>query len=156
MAALDAFERIVRLSPPSKKAEADSLLHPFDVRNIYPGFPEKIRQLFDDGHCAEATFAAFKFVEKLVQRHSGKSESGYKLMMNAFSKDNPLIKLTPLLTVSEQDEQEGFRFMFAGGAVGIRNPRGHEVAMTDDPDVCLDHLSFSSLLIRRMEEAGYK
>jgi uncharacterized protein (TIGR02391 family) len=156
MAMLDAFERIVRSSPASSQVEIGSSLHPFDVRNIYPGFPPKIRQLFDDGHCAEATFAAFKFVEKLVQKHSGKGESGYKLMMNAFSKDNPLIKLTPLDTTSEQDEQEGFRFMFAGGAVGIRNPRGHEVAMTDDPDVCLDHLSFSSLLIRRLEEAGYK
>jgi hypothetical protein len=39
---------------------------------------------------------------------------------------------------------------------GIRNPRAHEPTIVDDPDICLDHLSFVSLLLRRLEQAGYK
>ena len=39
---------------------------------------------------------------------------------------------------------------------GIRNPRAHEVTIVNDLDICLDHLSFVSLLLRRLEQAGYK
>ena len=52
--------------------------------------------------------------------------------------------------------QDGYRFVFAGGVKAIRNPRGHEHSVVDDPDICLDHLSFVSLLLRRLEQAGYK
>ena len=159
---LDWFEKVVRSSPirpfeePGAEAVPASLMHPFDLRNVHPGFPPKVRDLFDDGHCAEATFAAFKHIDKIVQRHSGKTLSGQKLMMAVFSKDNPVIKLNPLTNQSEEDEQEGYRFMFAGAVMGIRNPGGHEVELSDDPDVCLDHLAFASLLIRRLERSGFK
>jgi hypothetical protein len=46
--------------------------------------------------------------------------------------------------------------MFTGGMKGIRNPRAHEPSIVDDPDICLDHLSFVSLLLRRLEQSGYK
>jgi uncharacterized protein (TIGR02391 family) len=156
---LEIFEYIVRRTdaPPQKVDEcAAALLHPFDVRNVHPAFPTKVRRLFDDGHCAEATFLAMKYVEKVIQKHSGKRESGQKLMLAAFDKSKPLIKLNPLSTSSEEDEQEGYRFIFSGAVLGIRNPGGHEIELSDDPDVCLDHLSFASLLIRRLERAGYK
>ncbi|WP_216350601.1 TIGR02391 family protein [Paraburkholderia fungorum] len=133
-----------------------SPLHPFELRNVHPGMPAKVRKLFDDGHGAEATFHAFKFVEKVVQKHSGSREIGRKLMMNVFGKATPMIKLNGLANPSEEDEQEGYQFMFAGSVAAIRNPGGHEITLSDDPDVCLDHLAFASLLLRRLERAGYK
>ncbi len=135
---------------------AQGLVHPFDTRNIHPRLPKKVKQLFDDGHFSEATSHAFKFLDKQVEGHSHISESGFKLMMAAFDSANPKIKLTALQTVSQKDEQEGYRFVFAGGVKAIRNPRAHEFSVTDDPDVCLDHLSFVSMLLRRLEQAGYK
>lgn len=155
---LDWFERIARSAHRLDEREPvpDSVLHPFDRRNIHQTLPAKVRNLFDDGHYAEATFEAFKFVDKLVQRHSKLKESGFKLMMAAFDEAKPSIQLTPLKEVSEVDEQKGFRFMFSGGVLGIRNPRGHEVNFRDDPDTCLDHLAFASLLVRRLEQAGFK
>ncbi len=71
-------------------------------------------------------------------------------MLAVFDKSKPLIQLNPLLTQSEQDEQEGYRLMFSGAVQGIRNPGGHEIELSDDPDVCLDHLAFASLLPRRL------
>lgn len=151
------FEKIARAAqrffPPVPSPDAE--LHPFDQRNIHAGLPPKVRKLFDDGHYAESTFEAFKYLDKKVQQHAGIAESGFKLMMAAFDKNKPLIQLTPLGTTSEKDEQEGFRFVFAGGVLAIRNPRGHEFSITDDPDVCLDHLAFVSLLIRRLEDSGF-
>ena len=159
--ALHAFERMARLAHTVTDREPTDqpVLHPFDVRNIHPNLPAKVRKLFDDGHYAEATFTAFKYLDKLVARHSGIKESGHKLMMAAFNGEKPgvpKIQLTQLTDTSEIDEQNGYRFVFAGSVWAIRNPRGHEYAITDDVDTCLDHLSFVSMLIRRLESAGYK
>jgi uncharacterized protein (TIGR02391 family) len=151
-----SFEQVVRSAHHFDESEGviESHLHPFDRRNIHPLLPSKVRKLFDDGHYAEATFEAFKYVDKKVQGHAKLNESGFKLMMAAFDKSKPLIQLNMLKSTSELDEQEGFRFLFAGGVLAIRNPRGHEVDIRDDPDTCLDHLTFASLLLRRLEQAG--
>lgn len=167
MGKLDLFENIVRHAPnPTNRhgeigtdvateAITEQQLHPFDKRNLHPGLPTKVRKFFDDGHYAEATFEAFKYLDKVVQKFSKVNKSGEKLMMEVFNESSPNLKLTPLSTVSEIDEQRGFKFLFSGGVVAIRNPRGHEVDQIDDVDTCLDHLSFASLLIRRLELAGY-
>ena len=72
MATLESFEAIVRRARLfDQRIESDqAALHPFDVRNIHPRLPTKVRKLFDDGYYAEATFEAFKFVDKTVQKLS--------------------------------------------------------------------------------------
>jgi uncharacterized protein (TIGR02391 family) len=160
---LKRFEALARalgkLTPPAAAIEemaiAAAVEHPFDRRNIHPKLPPKVKKLFDDGHFAEATYHAFKFLDKKVEKHSALSDSGFSLMMDAFNSKKPKIQLTPLKTTSEIDEQEGYRFIFAGGVQAIRNPRAHEFAVVDDPDTCLDHLAFVSLLMRRLEQAGF-
>jgi uncharacterized protein (TIGR02391 family) len=112
--------------------------------------------LFDNGHYSQATFEAYKFVDKEVQRFSGLSASGFNVMMQAFAVESPYIQLTPLTKTSEKDEQKGFQFIFAGSILAIRNPRGHECDVIDTPDQCLDHLSLASLLLRRLDDAGFK
>ena len=164
---LDRFESIVRVTAgfsdttsgaelqAGVEAVTEQQLHPFDKRNVHPGLPAKVRTFFDNGHYAEATFEAFKYLDKVVQKFSKSSKSGEKLMMEVFNETGPVLKLTALASQSEIDEQRGFKFLFSGGVVAIRNPRGHEVDQVDDVDTCLDHLAFASLLIRRMEQAGY-
>ena len=155
-----AFERIARAAHTVTQREATetSDLHPFDVRNVHPKLPTKVRRLFDDGHYSDATFTAFKYLDKLVSSHSKVADSGSKLMMEAFNGEKPgepKVQLTPLLSISEKDEQKGYRFIFAGSSWAIRNPRAHEHSIVDDIDTCLDHLVFVSMLIRRLEQAGY-
>lgn len=155
---VDRFEVIVRRAHrfTEERSEPAGGTHPFDERDIHPSIPNRARELFDDGYYSQATFEAFKYVDKEVQRHAGIDESGFALMMKAFSESSPLVQLTRLSNVSERDEQKGFRFMFAGSAVAIRNPRGHEVSVRESPDQCLDHLSLASLLLRRLEKSGFK
>jgi uncharacterized protein (TIGR02391 family) len=154
---LSFFEKIVRrISAGIEKPETDDRpLHPFEIRNIHPRFPKIVRDLFDNGHFAQATFEAYKFIDKEVQRHSGLQETGFKLMLVAFSENSPIIKLTKVSTQSEKDEQKGYQFLFAGCVLAIRNPRGHEYGIKDDIDSCLDHLSLASILVRRLEQSGY-
>jgi uncharacterized protein (TIGR02391 family) len=154
MKSLAAFEAIVRATknvgqPPV--FEAQGSVHPFDERNIHPDIAKVSLKLFDNGHYSQATFEAFKYLDLHVKELSGINESGFKLMMAAFADANPKIKLTDLVTVSDIDEQSGFKFIFAGVMSAIRNPRGHDIT-TDPIHRCLDHLSLASVLLRRIEE----
>ena len=152
------FEQIARSATQLAYAEEPRAApdHPFESRNIHPALPPIVKKLFDDGHYSQATFEAFKFVDKEVARLAKHSESGFKLMMAVFSEASPLLKLNGCVSTSDKDEQKGFQFLFAGSILAIRNPRGHEYAIHDSPDECLDHLALASLLLRRLQSAGLK
>jgi uncharacterized protein (TIGR02391 family) len=131
--------------------------HPFDLRSIHPDFPRQVLRLYDDGHYAEATFAAFRFIESEVKRLGNiRGKVGFALMMDVFNETKPVLALNSLSTDSDEDEQRGYRHIFAGSLAGIRNPRGHSVDVTDTPDQCLDYLSLASLLLRRLDDAGLR
>ena len=61
-----------------------------------------------------------------------------------------------LASDSERDEQRGYMELFAGAVTGIRNPRGHEVDVTDDPGAALDYLGLASLLLRKLDSCGLR
>lgn len=155
---LDVFERIARKAHNYTEAAARpaSSVHPFDERNIHPDLPAEVRLLFDDGHYSQASFEAMKFLDEEVQRISGDSDYGRSLMMRVFGGSPPPLRLNPGMTTSEQNEQEGYKFIFAGAMQGIRNPRGHNTGVSDDTDTCLDHLSLCSMLLRKLEESGLR
>jgi uncharacterized protein (TIGR02391 family) len=150
--AFSLFERIVRTSRHVGQLPVGErrATHPFDERNIHPAIVAVSMKLFDDGHYAQATFEAFKYIDTEVKSVSGIEDTGFKLMMNAFDEKAPKIKLTDLKSLSDTDEQKGFRHVFAGVMSGIRNPRGHDNRI-DPIDVCLDHLSVASVLLRTLE-----
>lgn len=153
---LSQFEKITRNSFQfSESTEEVGTLHPFDERNVHVEIADVCRQLFDNAHYSQATFEAYKLLDKKIQMHSGLAEAGMKLMMQAFNEKHPLVKLTPLANTSEVDEQNGYKFLFSGGVMAIRNPRGHEVRVDESPSECLDHLGLASLLLRRIEKSGY-
>ncbi len=153
--AFRTFEQFVRnagglSNGPEADEEKGVQSHPFDERNIHPEITTVALKLFDDGHYSQATFEAFKYLDNKVKKLSKIKDSGHKLMMAAFAEANPKIKLTALSTQSEVDEQMGYKFIFAGAMSAIRNPRGHD-NLIDPIDRCLDHLSFASVLLRRLE-----
>lgn len=152
------FEQIARRAHRFTEAEAtkSGSINLFDARNVHADLPGDVRRLFDNGHFAQATFEAFKFVDEEMQRISGSSDYGTSLMMSALGGSSPAVRLNPGMTTSEKNEQEGFKFLFAGALLAIRNPRGHKSGLSDDPDTCLDHLGLASLLLRRLDEAGLR
>jgi uncharacterized protein (TIGR02391 family) len=153
--AFDKFQSVVRKARKFTEARSEPSggLHPFDERNIHPKIENVAKSLFDNGHYAQATFEAYKYVDKQVQHLSGLNESGLKLMMQAFNETSPITKLTDLSNTSEKDEQQGYKFIFSGAVLAVRNPRGHECGIRETPDQCLDHLGLASLLMRRLDNA---
>ncbi len=97
---LSDFERIVRQAHRFTEAEGTKSvgMHPFDARNIHSDLPPDVRRLFDNGHFAQATFEAFKFVDEEIQRVSASSDHGTSLMMRALGGSSPLVKLNPGMT----------------------------------------------------------
>jgi len=157
MKSLAAFEAIVRATTnvdEPQLVEVANGLHPFDERNIHPDISKVSLKLFDNGHYSHATFEAFKFIDNQVKRISGIKDTGFSLMMAAFDQKAPKVQLNDLATMSDTDEQLGFRHVFAGVMSGIRNPRGHdnEIDRPDTIDLCLDHLSIASVLLRTLEK----
>ncbi|MGH2989894.1 MAG: TIGR02391 family protein, partial [Solirubrobacterales bacterium] len=142
VSSLEFFEKIARRAYRFTEAATTPLRteHPFEARDVHPDLPTVVRSLFDNGHYAQATLEAFKFLDEEIQRISGSSEYGTSLMMRAFGGTSPMLKLNTGLSMSDKNEQEGFKFLFAGAMQGIRNPRGHASGIVDDPDICLDHL----------------
>lgn len=155
---LQRFERIVRNAHDFTEGDTGigSTVHPFEERNIHADLPAEVRRLFDNGHYAQATFEALKYLDEEIQRISSDTDFGKSLMMRVFGGTPPKIPLNPGMTPSEQSEQEGYKFIFAGAMAGIRNPRGHKTGVVDDPDTCLDHLSLTSMLLRKLEDAGFR
>jgi uncharacterized protein (TIGR02391 family) len=146
------FEKITRKTQNlgSSEVAKTQQTHAFDERNIHPAITKVSQKLFDDGHYSQATFEALKYLDIEVKTISGINDSGLKLMMSAFNDASPKIKLTAMSDASEIDEQSGFRFIFSGVMSAIRNPRGHAIK-TDTIETCLDHLSITSALLRRLE-----
>lgn len=131
--------------------DQEATIHPFDERNIHPEIAKCSQELFDNGHYSQATFEAFKLVDRVVSNVSGSGKSGTPLMMDVFKNKSPAIHLNKLANQSDEDEQEGYKFLFSGSMLAIRNPRGHEVGKTEHIEDCLDHLGLASMLLRRLD-----
>ena len=135
---------------PENIAEMPNLL--FDKMQFHPKVVETSKSLFETGHYAQAIFEAFKAINNFVKEKTGQSLDGKDLMAKVFREQDPLIKLNKLETRSERDEQEGFKFLFMGAMVGIRNPKAHDDIAQMDPFRTLEYLGFASLLMKRIEE----
>jgi uncharacterized protein (TIGR02391 family) len=123
----------------------------FDRMKFHTKIIEASGSLFKDGHYAPAILEAFKAVNNFVKQKTGKSLDGKALMSEVFSERNPYIKLNDLKTQSDLDEQEGFKFLYMGAMVGIRNPKAHDMVQQKDPYKTLEYLAFASLLIKRID-----
>jgi len=119
---------------------------------LHPRVIEVSKSLFETGHYAQAIFEAFKVVNIFVKEKTGLALDGKDLMARVFREENPIIKLNKLKTRSEKDEQEGFKFLFMGAMVGIRNPKAHDSVTQIDPYRTVEYLGLASLLMRRIEE----
>lgn len=111
------------------------------------------RKLFVDGHYARAVEEAYKCINNRVKARSGLSADGQDLMNQAFSINNPVLKLNALETASQRDEQLGYMLTLGGCMTGIRNPRAHEHQLWDLPNVALEMLAWANHLMRVIDRA---
>lgn len=122
-----------------------------DAIGLHPGLLPNCKDLFLDGHINEAVRKAAEKLESTVQRTSGSHKQGKELMGEAFSEKSPLIQLNGLVTTSDINEQDGYRFIAMGVMVWWRNTLSHG----DEPMIAhheaLGRLATISNLLHRLD-----
>lgn len=140
----DKFERIVRASSVYHYA----LRREFQGRNLCSEIQHASERLFCSENFSDATFAAFKIIENKVRRLSNVEEQNFRSVINkAFNPNRPIIRFD-----TDNGVQEGYKFLFTGAMLGIRNPRAHN-QLVETKDQCLEYLSLASLLLRELDSA---
>lgn len=135
---------------------ADDVLQDFMSRNFHSSIHLHCRNLFKQGNYFHAVFEGAKLYNRLVQDKSQSLKDGFQLMMDVWAL-NGTLKLTPGVTETDKNIQEGTKFLSAGLMQALRNPTAHEPAL-DWPiskEDCLDMLSFISYLFKQLDKATY-
>jgi uncharacterized protein (TIGR02391 family) len=132
-------------------------LVPTDIKpesELHPKVLAASKKLLQDGHYPQAVFEAFKALEEYVKAKSGiKNKTGKNLMTYVFDENKPILKIKPSLPDTAAEEQEGFRFLFMGAMLGIRNPKAHYSVIQKDKVKTVQYLAFASLLFNTVDEA---
>lgn len=127
--------------------------------NIHPQIERVSKQLFLDGHFANAAEDAFIEINSRVKHIFSKINPGQKIpdgesaMTHVFSINNPMLLICDISTVSGADTQRGFMLMLQGAMAALRNPKAHSNSVVITQDECERRLMFASMLMHKIDEA---
>jgi uncharacterized protein (TIGR02391 family) len=145
--------------PPIEKLNAYDL---YKALGLHPRIRKVSEELFRDGHYPQAILEAYKEVNNIVKRKSGRQDLDGKSLMDQVFKfaqrdgeiiEKPVIQINELQSQSDRDEQQGFQFLFGGAILAIRNPKAHDTNFEKDSHAALEYIAFASLLAERVEKA---
>lgn len=146
---LEAFLEEVQDDEPIQESKFPSKL------KLHPKIVTASEKLFRDRHYSQAIFEAVKVLEKEIKHKSKvKDKIGVDLVNHVFNKDRPILKIVEGDEQEQIDEREGFRFLYMGTFLGIKNPKSHSIQHLEDSSKALEYLSFLSLLMKRLDESS--
>ena len=111
-----------------------------------------IQKHYEAGDQRGAILDAMLCLSNTIRDASGLDGDGTALVGEAFGKDVPLLKLSPLVTQSDKDVQKGTLQLLVGLYMAIRNPRSHGVVPESAEDTKAI-LLFINYLLRRVKAA---
>lgn len=121
---------------------------PLILDNLHPSILKVSKKLYEDGHYRAAVLDAYIELINRVKRISNRPDlDGSSLMQQVFSLRNPTILLS-----EDNDEQQGFMWLFSGAVMAIRNPKAHKITEITDPQRSLEWLAFASVLHRVLDD----
>ncbi len=109
--------------------------------------------LVEDGRMSEAVLEALRLVEERVRSLTASDDSGHTLMESMFGARPPQLDITTTTGPAAEDEREGFRLLFIGAMLGLRDPHGTGRAVPATADETLEYLAVASMLMRRLDRA---
>ncbi|MEI7522491.1 MAG: TIGR02391 family protein [Candidatus Saccharibacteria bacterium] len=153
-AALDDLEYVISKYKAIKNKNTNMPIGVYyDISKLHPTIIKHCSKKFEDGYLSDSILTAYKVVLNEIKEITGISDKdGKPLVEQALSLNSPIIKLNGLRTQTDKDEQQGYMFLLSGAALGIRNPKAHDLVEQDDPQRALQLLSFASLLMHRLDE----
>ncbi len=127
----------------------------FHWRHLHDSIKPVSKSDYENKDYLRAAHEAVKKYIKETQSTAQSDRDGFDLMMNVFGIKGPL-KITGCTTKSEEDLEEGQKFLSAGVVSGFRNPVSHETKDAIHPKIfndqdCLDILSLLSYLFGKLD-----
>lgn len=110
-------------------------------------------KLAADGRLSEAVFEALRLVEERVRSLTASNDSGRTLMESVFGARPPQLDITTTTGQAAEDEREGFRLLFTGAVLALRNLGGTGKTARVAVDETLECLAMTSMLMRRLDRA---
>jgi uncharacterized protein (TIGR02391 family) len=128
---------------------------PGGLSNLHVSIAVASGRQFANRHYDDAVFNAFKAVEDRVKKLTERPEIGKRLMTYVLNENSPSLDVTSQNSDPDQkgDEREGFKFLFMGALLGLRNPRGHGGPLATSEDEATEMLGLASLLMRMLDRA---
>ncbi|MCX7095148.1 MAG: TIGR02391 family protein [Methylobacter sp.] len=154
---LSVVESVLEKAGINSTAVNREALAEFMGQVFHPEIIKHCKTLYLQSHYFHAVFEACKVYNKQVQLKAQSQKDGQSLMLEVWSADNGVLKITPCQTETDKNTQNGVKFLSAGLMQAIRNPTAHEPAI-DWPvskQDCLDLLGFLSFLFRQLDKAVY-
>ncbi len=111
-----------------------------------------VQKSFEDGDFAGSIRECFYFLSDLIRSKSGCESDGVALIGAAFGGANPVVKINPFQTETEQSEQRGMEQLLRGLYAAIRNPRSHE-KRSDSVETAEAVITFIGLLISMIDKS---
>ena len=125
---------------------------PGGLPNLHVSIAVASGKQFANRHYDDAVFNAFKAVEDRVKKLTERPEIGKRLMTLVLNENSPSLDVTSHNSDADQkgDEREGFKFLFMGALLGLRNPRGHGGHLATSQDEATEMLGLASMLMRML------
>jgi uncharacterized protein (TIGR02391 family) len=149
MASANAIDDHIEITciPSRRKAVAE-----FTAPTLHPTISVALA-LVADGRMSEAVYEALQLVEERVRSLTVSDDSGRTLMESVFGSRVPQLDITTTTGQAAEDEREGFRLLFEGVMLGLRNPHSSGRAAFAAVDETLECLAIASMLMRRLDRA---
>ncbi len=123
---------------------------------LHPKVCEVSKELFEGRHYKQAAQEALTAVDErvgtMLAHTSAAKKIGKDRMFAAFGDDPQLIRLFPADAADASMMQEGYKFIFAGMMLAMRNPKSHRNFPIEELDA-IEMLFFASRLLRKLDEA---
>ncbi len=121
--------------------------------HIAPALWNAIRSSYESRNYTGAILDAVYVVTEVLREKADSQADGVALVANALSGSNPAVKVTPLRSESDWNEQRGIEHILRGGYQGIRNPRSHG-KRGDTEEVANAIILFLDYLLRQLGQAA--
>src|SRR5205085_1407188 len=125
----EALESLLRNAGVGAQAVDKERRAAFEARHLHSEIVRHSKHLFIQGNYFHAVFEATKSYNNLVREKAQSTKDGVPLMMEVWGCEKGVLKVTACETETDQNVQDGIKFLSAGLMRAIRNPTAHEPAV---------------------------
>lgn len=135
---------------PEIQVPTNELIKRLEQHPLVPEIASEPLQQFKNGHFNESVRKAAERYESKIQKLSGSTDIGKRLMSRVFTIPAPTVKINDLTTENEKSAQEGFQYLSMGMMQAIRNIFSHGDEDQRSPEEAYEMLLFINWLFRQL------